>query len=533
MADRRFQPKKKPSGRRPNITLLVLLVFLLVGSVLLFWPPDTSIHQGLDVQGGLSVVLQASKTDGSDVTSEDMQLAQTIIDQRVNMLGASEASVQVQGTDQLMVQIPGIVDQTAALSTIGSVGVLEFVDLSTIEDEAVVSAIQSGAVVNRDYLKLTGAFSRQPDLPVNAKLFVQDTSSADDENAPTRYYLPTMTYYNPLTYAQLPIAEMRFSGPWKAVQLTPGTYTPILTGENINTVSVGRNEGSAYYVVNIKLDEAGTKAFADATTALYLTKGTVMIVLDGYVQSTPSVNSIISDGNVSITGNFNAESAYALSSVLQSGSLPVTLEVSSAQVVGPTLGQDALRAGILVAIIGLALVAIYLLIFYRGLGLLTAAAILVFAVLYLGVLALLSFFGFFSLTLAGIAGIVLAIGVAADSSILVLERFKEEIRMGRSVRASSISGVRHAIQTSIDADLVTAVSALALFIIGVGSVKGFGLTLVIGVVCDILTMVLFKAPIIRLMAPGLIANNPAFWGIKEDEQVAQASGELKRGVQNG
>ncbi|MDR0308327.1 MAG: MMPL family transporter, partial [Coriobacteriales bacterium] len=135
-------------------------------------------------------------------------------------------------------------------------------------------------------------------------------------------------------------------------------------------------------------------------------------------------------------------------------------------------------------------------------------------------------------SLAGIAGIVLAIGVAADSSILVLERFKEEIRMGRSIRAASITGVRHAIQTSIDADLVTLVSALALFFIAVGSVKGFGLTLALGVVCDIVTMIFFKSPLIRLLAPKVIGRHLGFWGVKEDENTALAAGEMKRGDQN-
>jgi SecD/SecF fusion protein len=189
-----------------------------------------------------------------------------------------------------------------------------------------------------------------------------------------------------------------------------------------------------------------------------------------------------------------------------------------------------LFAGILVALIGLILVALYLLAFYRGLGILTAGAIAVFATLYLGILALLSAFNLFALSLAGIAGIVLSIGVAADSSILVLERFKEEIRMGRSVRAASITGVKHAIITSIDADLVTLISALALFIIAVGSVKGFGLTLALGVVCDVLTMILFKAPLVRLLAPRSIAHHPGFWGVREDEELALASGELDRSL---
>jgi SecD/SecF fusion protein len=298
-------------------------------------------------------------------------------------------------------------------------------------------------------------------------------------------------------------------------------------------VAVSQEQNKATYEVNIGLNATATSAFGEVTTKLYPTKGKIAIVLDANIQSAPAVQNPITNGQVAITGGYDISGANALKTILQSGSLPVSLSVINSQVVGPTLGQEALFAGILVALIGLGIVAIYLLIFYRGIGLLTAAAIAVFAVLYLGVLALLSYLGAFALSLAGIAGIVLAIGVAADSSILVLERFKEEIRMGRSVKASSITGVKHAIVTSIDADLVTLVSALALFFIAVGSVKGFGLTLALGVICDIATMLLFKAPLIRLLAPSVIAKHPGFWGVKEDEEIAYASGELKRGVANG
>ena len=207
---------------------------------------------------------------------------------------------------------------------------------------------------------------------------------------------------------------------------------------------------------------------------------------------------------MSITGNYSLDDAKSLQTVLESGSLPVSFEYAQSQVVGPTLGQDALcvgRTGGRVS--ALLVVMLYLLFFYRGLGLITAAAMAIFAVLYLGILAALSAFGLFSLSLAGIAGIVLTIGMAADSSILTMERFREEIRMGRSVRAASITGVRHAIVTSVDADLVTLVSALSLFFLASASVKGFGLTLALGIVCDIVMMLLFKAPLIRLLAPTL------------------------------
>ena len=206
-----------------------------------------------------------------------------------------------------------------------------------------------------------------------------------------------------------------------------------------------------------------TTAFAEATAELASSQGQIVIILDDEVESAPAVQSEIPNGQVSITGNYTIDEAKALQTVLESGSLPVSFEYSQSQVVGPTLGQDALFAGLIVVLIGLALVMLYLMFFYKGLGIINASAMIVFAILYLGILAGLSAFGLFSLSLAGLAGIVLTIGMAADSSILTVERFREEIRMGRSVRAASITGVRHAILTSIDADLVSMVSALSLF----------------------------------------------------------------------
>ena len=300
-----------------------------------------------------------------------------------------------------------------------------------------------------------------------------------------------------------------------------GTYTPLITGSNITKVDIGRaSETGTDYSVNVSLDSEGTKAFADATKDLASTKGKIVIILDGEVQSAPAVQSEITGGQVSITGGYDKEAASSMETVLESGSLPVSFEYAQSQVVGPTLGQDALTSGVLVAAIGLALVMLYLLVFYQGLGLITAAAMGVFAVLYLGILALLSHFGLFSLSMAGIAGVVLTIGMAADSSILTLERFREEIRMGRSVRAASVTGVRHGILTSIDADLVTMVSALTLFFLASASVKGFGLTLALGIICDIVMMLLFKAPIIRLLAPKCIAKHPGFWGVKDCKEAA-------------
>ncbi|MDR2714214.1 MAG: protein translocase subunit SecD [Coriobacteriales bacterium] len=522
MSDRRFKPKKKPGQSRNHVMLLTLLALLVATSFVLFMPPNESIKRGLDVQGGLSVILEAKKTDDKDPTSEEMTAARQIVERRVNLLGASEATVQVQGNNQLLVQIPGVVDQAQAVSTIGKTGVLHFVNVADLENKSAIEALESGVYVTDQEINRKLAFGDlEPGQIINAK--------PDEQTGRV-----PMGIYTTLDIGGGDEDSEGDSSYYQLISIDEKDYTPIFTGADITQVTVGLDNGvGPDYSVGLELNRTAAQAFKEVTTQLAPTKGKIAIVLDGAIQSAPAVQTVIGDGRVSITGNYNLQEADSLKTILQSGSLPVSLSVINAQVVGPTLGQESLMAGILVALIGLALVALYLLFFYKGIGLLTAAAVGVFAILYLGVLALLSSLGFFALSLAGIAGIVLSIGVAADSSILVLERFKEEIRMGRSVRAASQTGVWHAIKTSLDADFVTLISALALFFIAVGTVKGFGLTLAIGVVCDIITMILFKAPVVRLLAPRFIAKHPGFWGVKEDEEFALASGELNRGVANG
>jgi preprotein translocase subunit SecD/SecD/SecF fusion protein len=456
-----------PTTRRWASTLVILCVVLVV-CVVGFTPLGERITQGLDIQGGVSVIMKATKSDGSMPSAEEMATATTIVQNRVNSLGASETSVQQQGTDSILIQIPGATNAEQAIQTVGRTGLLEFVRLDEIGDADALAKINAGT-----------------------------------EN----------------------------------VKLKEGTYTAFMDGSHISNVNVGQasNSATGYYAVNVKLDSEGSQIFADVTRELAPTKGRIAIVLDGTVNSAPAVQNEITGGEVSITGSFTLEDAQSLKTVLDSGSLPVTLTYSESRVVGPTLGQDSLNQGVFAIGIGVAIVVVYLFVFYRGLGILTMGSLGVFAVLYLGILALLSHFGAFALTLPGLAGIVLTTGSAADSSILVLERFREEIRMGRSIKNAAVSGAKHGIMTSLDADAVQMVAALALFFVAVGSVKGFGLTLALGIVCDVVTMFCFKAPALRLLALKAIPNNPKFWGVSQDLADAESAKEAraeKGGVAN-
>ncbi len=399
-----------------------------------------SITQSLDLRGGLSVTLTPTKP--ADAAA--MSRALTIMSNRVNGLGVSEATVQLESDSKaILVQLPGVKDSQAALKALGSTGQLEFLEVSSL-DTTTQGLIQDGYV------------------------------------------------------------------------MVPGTYKAFMTGEVITDASAGASGDKLKpgYVVNMTFNPAGTDIWAKVTAKAAPTRARVAIVLDGIVKSAPSVLSSIPDGKTEISGSFTADEAKTLAAILKSGALPVNLQASQTESVGPTLGQDALAKGILAALVGLVIVCIYLGIYYRGFGVLSWFSLGAFAVVYLGLLSLLSHAGQYALSLPGIAGIVLSIGLAADTSILIFERYKEEIAMGRTPRTAAKSGSKHAILTSLDADAVTFASAIPLFLFASGTVKGFALTLMIGIVCDMAIALLFTRPMVILLSESVVAKIPAFFGVK-------------------
>ncbi len=448
--------------KQKNVLLFAIAVILTIGSWVALWPPSTRITQGLDLQGGLSVILTAEESTKTPITASVMDRAELIIRNRVDSLGVREASIARQGNDSLLVQIPGIKNAQEALDVLGSTGQLEFVDVATNTDSETVTAITNG-----------------------------------EDN----------------------------------VKLKDGTYSAFMTGEVVKSASVSQNPTDGQIEVSVVMDSKGTKTWGEYTSNSV--GKLVAIVLDGTIQSAPRVNEAITDGQTAISGNFTADSAKQLKTVLETGALPVTLNFSESRVVGPTLGQDSLRQGIIAALFGLGLVALYVLIFYRGLGILTVGALLVFASFFMGILATMSQVGIFALTLPGIAGIVLTIGLAADSSILILERFKEEVRLGKTIRSAANSGSRHGIMTSVDADLVSLVSAAVLFFVAIGPVRGFALTLMIGISCDIVMMLLFKRPALMMLAESTIAKTPGLWGVSPERVSAPFGKSQKGGASNG
>jgi preprotein translocase subunit SecD len=420
--------------KQRNALLIGITLLLVAVAWFQFWPLSAKINQGLDLRGGASVILTAQPENGSAVSEETMKRAETIVLNRVNGFGVSEASVQRQGTNQdsILVQLPGVKDPQKAIDALGSTGKLEFVDVSKIKD---FNKLDANAINNGTATLPPGAY------PASAVIF---------------------------------------------------------SGSAITKASTGVDSSNAGNVVNLSLSADASQKWADFTTKNVGKQ--VAIVLDGAVKSAPQIQSAILSGDTQISGKFSPQEAKQLAAILQAGALPIKLIKSDVRIVDATLGASSLHQGILALLAAFAIVAIYLLVFYRGMGAIAWGALFCFASIYLGVLATLSSLGQFALSLPGLAGMALTVGLAADTSILMFERVKEEVRMGKTLRTAAKSGTKHALWTSVDADVVTFVSAAAIYLIAIGPVKGFALTLIIGIIVDLTVGFLFTRPVIQVLA---------------------------------
>lgn len=413
--------------RQPIIMLLISLL-AMGGAIFLIYPPAKTTKLGLDLKGGLSVILTAEDTPKAKVTPESMEQALLIIRQRVDKLGVAEPEIQQQGSRSILVQLPGVKKADEALEIIGKPAFLEF------------------AIVNASYQSLE----------------VAELNERKKEGEPVLNEAE-------LTGADLASARESFGG-----QL------------------------GAEPIVDITFKRPGAKKFSELTT---VNVGKNMaIVLDGEIISAPVIREPILAGAAQISGIGSLDEAKRIALVLQTGALPVKLDVSTYRTVGPTLGRSSLMAGIRAGILGFILVAIYMLLYYRVLGFVTWLGLAVFATLFWGIIALLGRFDLMNLTLPGIAGAILTIGIAADSKIIIFERIKEEIGSGSSFRTAVDSGFWHAFRTILDADGVTFITAGILFWLGVGPVRGFALTLIIGIFLDMFTFVFFTRSVLRIMA---------------------------------
>jgi preprotein translocase subunit SecD len=469
----------------PIVILIVVVVWIVlptnpginIGSF------HRSIHivRGLDLQGGLRVLLEADVPASQDVTGEQLNTARSIIENRVNGLGVTEPLIQIAGNRRILVELPGIGDPEQAIAAIKETGLLEFVDPGTTNPSEVLAL--EGQVIQTDY-GTSGA--------------AEPTSTAEASTTPE----------TPQPTAASTEAAATATAAAGAAPTQTKIYHTVMTGAVLKTAGVNTDQSGKPYVA-FELTSDGSKLFGDYTSAHvgdYL-----MIVLDKKVISAPQIQQPITTGSGSITGSFTIDEANALAVQLRYGALPIPLKVVESQTVGPTLGQDSLRKSTIAGVIGLSVVILFMALYYRLPGIVADMALIVYALTTFALFKLIPV----TLTLPGIAGFVLSIGVAVDANILIFERLKEELRAGRTLAQGIDLGWSRAWPSIRDSNLSTLITCLILYwfgsTFGASIVKGFALTLAIGVLVSLFTAITVTRTFLHVVLDGLGVGKHARW----------------------
>ncbi len=500
----------------------------------------------LDLQGGTSIILAPSVAEGKTVSAEQLSQAVSIIRQRVDSTGVSESTVTTSGDKNIIVEIPGT-PSDSTLQLIKSSAKLEFRAVLLTDSGAAAS-------VGGD----TGA-SASP----SAKASASATASASPNAAPTD--ASDLNWVTPALRAQYDAfnCATEFRKPGQVDDPTIPLITcdssrtqkfilgPVeVDGSNISdaqagTVSTSTGASTNTWAVNLNFDSKGTAAFSDVTSRLYpLTspRNQFAVTLDGYVITAPQTNAVISNGSAQITGSFTQESSKSLADQLKYGSLPIGFEVQSQENISATLGTESLKGGLLAGGIGLLLVIIYSIFQYRGLAIVTIGSLIVAAVVVYLAISILSWRQGYRLSLAGVAGLIVAIGITADSFIVYFERVRDELRDGRTLSAAVESGWKRAIRTILVSDGVSLLAAVVLWALTVGSVRGFAFTLGLTTLIDLAVVALFTHPMLQILAQTkFFASGNKFSGFdatalggksyvgRGQFRVADAIGAAKRG----
>ena len=398
---------------------LIISLAIIGGFCVYISPLSNSIKQGLDLQGGTHVVLQAVDTPELKVDDDAVNRSVKIIERRVNELGLTEPVIQRQGKDRIIVELPGVKDPDKAIAMLGRTALLEFKDVSG---------------------------------------------------------------------------------------------KTVLTGKDLKDAKAQISQGNQS-VVGLEFSDEGGKKFADLT-ARNIGKP-IAIVLDGEVLTNPVVQEAITGGRAQISGSRTMEEAEHLAILLRSASMPVKNEVMENRTVGPTLGQDSKEKSIKAFGIGVIGVFVFMILFYRLSGIVACIALLLYVMMLLLVMRYLNA----TLTLPGIAGIILSIGMAVDANVLIFERFKEEIRNGKTLRSAMDAGFNRAFVTIFDSNVTTLMAAVILFYLGTGPIKGFAVTLAIGVILSMFSAITVTKFLLRFLISSNFTKNPAFFGVSAPKEV--------------
>ncbi len=548
MATKRAHP-----WRAVGVGALALVVGFGTMALLGVWTP----RLGLDLTGGTSITLTARPSAGQGaVTTEKLNEAVEIIRNRVGAI--AEAEVTTQGEDHIIVEVPGV-GQDEIVRLVGSTAELRFRQVlmaqpvsaappptPTPSGSASPSATPGESATPGQTEEPTPAPSEKPAagsspsptaenrsraIPQAVAAAPGDTPSPTPSN--TQSPTPTTTPTATPAPAKPKQVQVSTTGPtpeqlaelqkFQCKDYTPAKDNPaaplftcdredatrfvlgpaLVLGSEIADASAQLPQNQVNWQVALELKGEGKTKFAQATTQMYQLQQPLKafaIVLDGKVVSYPEVINPITDGNASITGSFSQQEASDLANVLKYGALPLTFETSQVSAVSPTLGSDQLRGGLIAGAIGLCLVVLYSFLYYRGLGLVVVASLVVAAATTYAAVVLLGKGQGFTLTLAGIAGLIVAIGITADSFVVFFERLRDEVRDGRSLRTAVETGWARARRTILAADSVSLLAAAVLYILSIGNVRGFAYALGLTTLVDIAVVFVFTKPLLTLLA---------------------------------
>lgn len=402
----------KANGRLKLVLISILVICIAVLSVFLVKEYPSLLKLGLDLQGGVSVTLQADPEEGEKVTADDMQNLSDIMTKRVDEFGVAEPVIQIEGNDRIIVELAGLSDIEQAVEMLGTTAKLEFQD---------------------------------PDGNV------------------------------------------------------------ILDGNDLKNAYVSQGDSGGSYLVALEFSSAGKEAFAEATSKFVGQE--IKIVLDGKEIASPEVKQAITDGKAVIEHYGDYDACAELASLLRGGALPVNVKVIEERVVGPQLGSDSLHKSYIAIIYGVIAVFLFMIVYYRLPGLLTCLSLLLYAAIVFWVQCAINV----TWTLPGIAAFLLSLGMAVDANIIIFERIKDELRKGRTLTAAVSSGFQRAFKAILDSNVTTLIATVVLYYFGVSSIKGFAITLSLGVLASMFTAIVFTRYLLKFCANDTVLNKRSLY----------------------
>jgi len=462
------------------------------------WTPKLA----LDLEGGTQIILAPQLEDGKEASQEQLDQAVSIIRQRVDAGGVGETEIRTQGKN-VVVSIAGEPD-AATLDRIQSSAKLEFRPV-LLTEAAAVSSVGDGTT--------NPSASPTPESTLEREPSVAPTNASDDAYI-TPYILDLYTNFDcgsidssgaNVAPAAEPLVTCDDDGAYKYILGPVEVAGETISDASAQTQQTQQGASTGVWEVAIEFNAKGTEQFAEVTKRLFAYGETDVhnrfaIVLDGRIITAPTTNAVISNGKPAISGSFTEDTAKTLADQLKFGALPIGFTVQSQDIISATLGTSQLSSGLIAGLIGLILVVIYSLFQYRLLGMVTVFSLVVAAVITYLVINILAWRNGYRLSLAGIAGLIVAIGFTADSFIVYFERIRDELRDGRSLVSSVEAGWKRALRTIFAAKAVNLLSAVVLFVLTVGSVQGFALTLGVTTIIDVIVVVLFTHPTLQLLA---------------------------------